>query len=87
MKSEEVSRKLGVSPEYVRKSKGIFRYHVSYFYGIIKDAQSLINKVLLTFPEAEIIDSGNHWHKFVGGAKSGSAKDSFLWVKFKILEK
>ena len=49
-----------------------------------QSAQPLVAKVTEKIPNAIIIDSGNHDHNFVGGANSGSAQDSFLWVKFTV---
>ncbi len=84
MTSFEVAEKLEVSTEEVRKYKGTFRYHVSYYWGVTRDATALINRIKAKIPEAVVLDSGNHFHSFVGGAKSGSAKDSFLWVHFRL---
>lgn len=33
-----------------------------------------------------VLEMGDHFHTFVGGAKSGSTKDSYLWVKLEIVE-
>jgi hypothetical protein len=30
-----------------------------------------------------IVDSGDHWHEFRGGAKTGGSQDSFMYVEFK----
>ncbi len=86
MTAKVVSEKLGCNSKYVQKSKGVFRYHLSYYWGMTKDASKLEEKVMNTFPNAVIEQSGNHYHEFVGGAESGSAKDSFLWVKFTLPE-
>lgn len=82
--AKEIAKQMGVSEEYVRKTKGMFRYHQSYFWGLNSNADKLIAKVKDTIPGAVIVDSGNHFHTFVGSAKSGSAKDSYLWVTFKV---
>lgn len=85
MKATDVAKLLGVNEKYIKKCKGgWFRYHVSYFYGFTKSADGLIDLVKSRVPNAQILDSGNHYHEFVGGAKSGSAKDSYLWVKFNL---
>lgn len=36
------------------------------------------------FYGAEIIDSGDHWHEFVGGSRVGTANSSYMWVTFKL---
>lgn len=82
MTSNQVAAKLGVSENRVRKNKGVFRLHTSYFF--YPKNVDLVGFVKEKLPEAQVIESGNHWHEFVGGAKTGSVKDSFVWVKFKI---
>lgn len=62
---------------------GVFKVKQSFFYGMFANLdEKLAGKVKESFPNAVIIDKEMHWHKFVGGAKSGSAKDSFVWVTF-----
>lgn len=84
MTSKQVAERLGVNEKYVRKSKGMYRYHQSYYWGLLNDPKRLLDLVKLNIPTAVIVDSGNHYHDFVGGAESGSAKDSFMWVKFTV---
>lgn len=63
--------------------KGVFKVKQSFFYGMFANLdEKLARKVKEVFPDAIILDKGMHWHEFVGGAKSGSAKDSFVWVTF-----
>ena len=84
MKAIEVAKLLGVTENQIKKSKGQFKYICSYFYGFTSNADKLIARVKEKIPNSIITGSGNHWHQFVGGAKSGSAKDSYLWVTFTI---
>ena len=84
MKTSEIAILLGVNEKCVRKYKGQFRYHSSYFWGVNRSPEKLVNKVKENIPNAIITDQGNHFHSFVGGAESGSAKDSYLWVTFKV---
>jgi hypothetical protein len=84
MKTKDVAVKLGCDERLVSKYKGAFRYHRSYFYSNNMSPEALVRLVKSKIPEAVIVDSGDHWHEFVGGAKSGSAKDSFMWVKFTV---
>lgn len=84
MTTKQIAEKLGVDIRYVRKSKGQFRYHKSYFWGMFQGADKLIALVKEKIPNAVITEHGNHYHEFVGGAESGSSKDSFLWVKFTV---
>ena len=85
MITKEVAKMLGVSENSLRKYKGVFRWHKSYFYLYEKYGYNeMMNYILSKIPDAEIVDYGDHWHSFVGGAKGGSEKDSFFWVKFKV---
>jgi hypothetical protein len=67
-------------------SKGIFTVKKSYFYGGGKALDSL-RWLVESIPDIKIVESGDHWHSFVGGAKAGTAKDSYVWVKFTIVDK
>lgn len=80
--ADDVSKLLG--SKHVRKSKGQFMYWQSYYWGFTKSADKLVELVKSKIAGVVIADSGNHYHSFVGGAKSGSAKDSYLWVKFTV---
>lgn len=82
MTAIEVSKILG--SEHVSKSKGVFKYWKSYFYRHGMTVAKLEEHVKLKFPNAVITNGGDHWHSFCGGAKSGSAQDSHMWVKFVI---
>lgn len=62
---------------------GVFTAKKSYFWGICGDGSGLADKIKKLIPTAEIVDYGNHYHSFVGGAKPGSPQDSYFWVKFK----
>jgi hypothetical protein len=52
-----------------------------YFYRIVSVGQ-MVEVVMNNFPDAKIVDSGDHYHDFVGGAEVGSAKSSYRWVRF-----
>lgn len=82
MTTKQVIEKLGVNEKYIRKYKGNFRYHRSYFYRHGMSPESLVEFIKSKIPTATIVESGDHYHSFVGGAESGSAKDSFMWVTF-----
>jgi len=60
-----------------------FTVKKSYFWGATKDGSTLAKKVEDLLPGVKVIDYGNHYHAFVGGAKPGSAQDSYLYCKFK----
>ena len=63
---------------------GIYLAKWTYFYsgGLSKEGCS--KKITTAFPNAYIIDSGNHYHAFVGGAKIGGPQDTYFWVTFKL---
>jgi hypothetical protein len=84
MNAKQIAEALGTSEKYVRKYKGQFRWHKSYYWGANSSPQPMVDKIKATFPTAVVTDSGNHFHAFVGGAKSGSAQDSYLWVTFTV---
>lgn len=84
LKATEVAKLL--ERDHVKKHKGVFTYWVTYHWNCTGTADKLVAHVMEKIPNAVIVDSGNHFHSFVGGAKSGTAQDSFLWVKFTIPE-
>jgi hypothetical protein len=58
----------------------------TYFYRGGRSAESCVEKICGEFgrEKVTIIDSGDHWHVFVGGAKAGGPKDSYFWVHFAV---
>ena len=54
----------------------------SYFYRHGMTEEALSEKVKRLLPSAIIIESGDHLHGFVGGAKAGSSQDSYMYVEF-----
>jgi len=86
-----VCKILDLNPEYVKSSKGNFTYFKSFFSCLFSNVdEKMKDKILAKAKEnninIQIIDNGCHYHDFVGGAKSGSAKDSYHYVTFKIEE-
>jgi len=79
---KEIGDKIGVN--IISRREGVITIKKSYFYGMMHSGQALADKVTKAFPDASIIEYGNHFHQFVGGAKSGSPKDSYFWCKFKL---
>jgi hypothetical protein len=84
MTTKQVAKMLGVSEDSMRKYKGVFRYHQSYYYRHGMDGTTVRDRVLQKIPDAKILDYGDHYHSFVGGCKDGSDRDSFFWVKFTV---
>lgn len=62
----------------------IFTVKKSYYWGFGKDGSEFADKIQKMIPNAKIVDYGNHWHAFVGGAKPGSPQDSYYFCKFQI---
>ena len=73
-----------------KKELNTFRGFKSFFYRHGMDSQKLSDQVVAKLTEAgvkvTVIDRGEHWHGFVGGAKSGGPMDSYFWVIFKVEE-
>jgi hypothetical protein len=83
MKTKDIKVRLNDQVDVVSFRDGIFTVKKSYYWGVSKDGSNLADMVKKFIPEATILDYGNHYHGFVGGAKSGSPQDSYWWVKFK----
>jgi len=83
MKTKDIKVRLNDHVDVVSFRDGTFTVKKSYYWGATKDGSNLADKVKALIPEATILDYGNHYHGFVGGAKSGSPQDSYWWVKFK----
>jgi hypothetical protein len=84
MNLKEARAKLAEKFKLSTYSRGVFKVKKSYYWGFTKSGDELIPAVKAIFPDAEILQSGNHFHAFVGGAKSGSAQDSYWWLTFKV---
>ena len=81
MTTKEVQKLLD-NTDNVSKRKGQFKYWKSYFWRPIGGSEALAQKLQARIPNATITGHGEHYHDFVGSAKSGSSKDSYLWVTF-----
>ena len=82
MTSKEVREKLKTSFSTVSLRNGIYTAKKSYHWGIAQSGDVYADIVRNLIPRAKVLDYGNHFHYFVGGAKPGSPKDSYFWVKF-----
>ena len=69
-----------------RKKDGSIIGKRGYFYKMGMSPESLKEKLLSFIPNAIVIDTGDHWAPFRGGAKTGSAGSSYMWVQFKLPE-
>ena len=85
-KLQEILEANGCSPDLVsRKKDGTFRVVRGYFYRHNMDSQKWGERVMAALSKpgpdvigASLVDTCDHWHGFVGGAKTGSAQDSYF---------
>ena len=87
MSTKEVKQALEMVSDKISVRNGVYTIKKSYYWGISEDGSALAKKVESKLDKAVVLDYGNHWHPFVGGAKSGSSKDSYLYCKFYIKAK
>ena len=66
------------------KSKGIFTARQSFFYRHGRSEEKLAEKIKERIPNAVIVDMGEVYKPFKGGASV--SKQSHFWVKFTIPE-
>jgi len=83
MKTKQVREAIDNITDTLSSRGGVFTAKKSYYWGSSKDGSAFANEIKSLVPTAEIVDYGNHFHGFVGGAKAGSPQDSYFWVKFK----
>ena len=84
MKTAQVREMLNEKFDTLSQRNGIFTVKKSYFWGISKNGEEQAETVKSLIPQAMIIDYGNHFHGFVGGAPAGSPNSSYYYVKFTI---
>ena len=78
IKLADIKYTLGV--DSISKRGDIITIRKGYFYTMGQCTQDLIDKVIKACPNAEIIDSGDYYTAFRGGAKL--AQSSHWFVKF-----
>jgi hypothetical protein len=84
MSTKEIRQQLGQLFDTFSCRGGVYTIKKSYYWGFTEDGSALADKVKKKLPSADVLDYGNHWHPFVGGAKSGSSQDSYYYCKFKV---
>jgi hypothetical protein len=80
MKAKEVKLKLGCSAVSVKN--GVFTARKGFYYRMGKDAIDFRNRVMEVFPNADIMDYGEVYKPFRGGASV--ADQSHWYVKFNL---
>ena len=77
---EEKFNDKSIYPDEITLKSGIYTIREGFFYRHGKTTKDLLNKVKSVFPNATIIDSGEIYTAFNGGAKI--SKQSHWFVKF-----
>ena len=80
MLTEQLKKDLGAST--LSKRSGVYTARWSYFYRHNVTVENKIAKVKSVLPNANIVDSGDVWKSFRGGASV--ANQSHWYVKFTI---
>ncbi|HQK30017.1 MAG TPA: hypothetical protein PLI58_07730 [Candidatus Syntrophosphaera sp.] len=70
----------GINVDQVCKSGNVWTIRRGFFYRFGGSAEMYVEGVKKAFPNATILDSGEHWTDFRGGAPL--AKSSHWFVKF-----
>ena len=85
MKCKEIKERLNEAECYVDQvtlNKGVVTVRRGFFYTHGRTAEGLKNEVFKAFPDAEVVDCGQVWKSFRGGASVAS--QSHWFVKFKV---
>lgn len=77
---KEVKNALWGKFDTFSKRDGVFTVRREFFYTRGTHAEDKVNEVLAAFPNAKILDSGEVWKPFRGGAST--ANSSHWFVKF-----
>lgn len=66
--------------EHASIKSGVITVRDGFFYSGGKTAENLVNRIKAAFPDATILDSGEVWKDFRGGAPV--VKQTHWWVRF-----
>jgi hypothetical protein len=80
METKDVKKLLDCNFDTISKRNGIFTARKAYFYTYGQTEQDAVNVIKIRIPSAKIIDTGDHWRPFKGGASIAS--QSHWYVKF-----
>lgn len=69
-----------LSADTISKRNGVFTVRMGFFYSHGRTAENLVAAVKSALPTAVILDSGEVWKAFRGGAST--ANQSHWWVTF-----
>ncbi len=84
MTTKQIRQTLENTIDTLSFRNGTYTAKKSYFWGVAQDGSKLADSIQKHLPKAEILDYGNHYHGFVGGARPGSSKDSYFYCKFTV---
>lgn len=82
MKTNDIKDMLDA--DTISKKGDVYTIRREFFYSHGGSSEGLANKVKKVFPNAVIVDHGEHWAAFRGGASV--AQSSHWWVKFKLVD-
>ena len=78
MRNIDIKEKIGA--DTISKKNEVYTARKGYFYTMGKTSFDFVNRILNEFPNVKIIDSGDHYASFRGGASV--ANSSHWFVKF-----
>jgi|GEM_PF-5561629 len=82
MTTKQIREKLFTIADTVSKREGVFTARRGFFYTGGKSSEDFRRALTNAIPEARVIDCGEHWAPFKGGASV--AKQSHWWVRFTV---
>jgi hypothetical protein len=81
-KLEQIRFEIGADKVIIsRIYQGAYKAMWGYFYTYGRTAEKYAERIKQIYPDAEIIDTGDNWKPFRGGASL--EKQSHFWVAFK----
>jgi hypothetical protein len=84
---EDIKWKLNADVVGRKTKAGTIIAKWGYFYRMERSPEKYAARVKQLYPNAEIVDKGDHWATFRGGAKTGSEQSSYMYVEFKLGDK
>ncbi len=80
--TSSIRNRLAIIADDVVVKKGVYKARKGFYYRMNGTAESFRERVKATIPEATIINYGEHWMPFRGGASLGN--QSHWWVEFTV---
>lgn len=76
-----------IADKIVFHKDGTFTVMRGYYYRNetpIRLAERVVENLENHAIKVSIVDTGDHWHEFVGGSSVGSSTSSYIWAKFAV---